>query len=200
MAAVYRWAIPVLWLSWVALWAAWSVGTKRTVRRELRVSRLAYHVPLLAGAVLLAAPRVGGGWLGVRLLARSAAWFWFGTALVAAGLGFAVAARAYLGRNWSGTVTLKQGHELIRGGPYRVVRHPIYTGMLLAFAGTAVARGDVRGLVALALVTASFLFKLRVEERFMAEQFPQAYPDYKARTPALIPGVGWKRRRKTIAW
>ena len=189
MRAAYGWPIPVLWLAWLALWAAWSVGTKRTVRRESRASRLAYHVPLLAGAVLLALPRPGAGWLGTRLLPRSASWFWVGTALVAAGLGFAVAARAHLGRNWSGIVTLKQGHELIRTGPYRLVRHPIYTGMLLAFVGTAVARGDVRGLVALVLVTASFLFKLRVEERFMAEQFPQEYPGYKARTPALVPGL-----------
>ncbi len=188
MWAAYGWPIALLWLAWLALWAAWSVGTKQTVRRESRASRLAYHLPLLAGAILFALPRLGG-WLALRLLPRSALWLWVGTALVAAGLGFAVAARAYLGRNWSGIVTLKQGHELIRTGPYRLVRHPIYTGMLLAFVGTAVARGDVRGLVALALVTASFLFKLRVEERFMAEQFPQEYPGYKARTPALIPGL-----------
>ncbi len=189
MWAAYGWPIALLWLAWLALWAAWSVGTKQTVRRESRASRLAYHLPLLAGAVLFALPGLRGGWLGIRLLPRSTAWLWVGTALVAAGLGFAVAARAYLGRNWSGTVTLKQGHELIRTGPYRLVRHPIYTGMLLAFVGTALARGDVRGLVALALVTASFLFKLRVEERFMAEEFPQEYPGYKARTPALIPGL-----------
>jgi protein-S-isoprenylcysteine O-methyltransferase Ste14 len=173
----------------MALWAAWAVGTKRTVRRESRASRMAYHVPLLAGAVLLALPGLGGGWLGVRLLPRGAPWFWVGTAGVALGLGFAVAARVTLGRNWSGTVTLKQGHELIQTGPYRLVRHPIYTGLLLAFAGTAVARGDLRGLVALALVTASFLFKLGVEERFMAERFPQEYPGYMARTPALVPGL-----------
>ncbi len=123
MRAAYSWPIPVLWLSWLALWAAWSLGTKQTVRRESRASRLAYHVPLLAGAVLFALPWLGNGWLGIRLLPRSAQWFWIGTALVAVGLGFAVAARAYLGRNWSGTVTLKQGHELIRTGPYRLVRH-----------------------------------------------------------------------------
>lgn len=189
MPAFYGWAIPTLWLSWTALWAAWAGGTKRTVLQESRASRVAYHLPLLAGAVLLALPRLGGGWLAVRVLPRGVLLAWIGTALVAAGLGFAVAARAALGRNWSGTVTLKQGHELIRTGPYRLVRHPIYTGLLLAFAGTALARGDVGGLVALTLVTVSFLFKLRVEERFMAEQFPREYPGYKARTPALVPGM-----------
>ncbi|MBV9747499.1 MAG: isoprenylcysteine carboxylmethyltransferase family protein, partial [Acetobacteraceae bacterium] len=152
MWAAYGWPIAFLWLAWLALWAAWSVGTKQTVRQESRASRLAYHVPLLAGAILFALPGLRGGWLGIRLLPRNLLWFWAGTALVAAGLGFAVSARAYLGRNWSSIVTLKQGHELIRTGPYRLVRHPIYTGMLLAFVGTAMARGDVRGLVALVLV------------------------------------------------
>ena len=192
MAAVYGWAIPALWLSWLALWAAWSVGTKRTARRASRASRLAYRAPLLAGAALLALPRLGEGRRGTRLPPHGAARLWIGTAGVAAGLGFAVAARAHLGRNWSSTVTVKQGHELIRTGPYRVVRHPIYTGLLLAFAGTAVARGDARGAVALVLATASFLRKLRAEERFMAEQFPQEYSSYKARTPALIPGRPWQ--------
>lgn len=188
MRAVYGRAIPVLWLSWVALWAAWSVGTKRTVRRESRGSRLSYNLPLLAGAGLLATPRLGGG--------RSAVRLWIGTAGAAAGLGFAVAARAQIGRNWSGTVTLKHGHELVRTGPYRLVRHPIYTGLLLAILSTAVTRGDKRGLAALALFTVSFLRKIRVEERFMAERFPQEYPGYKARTPALVPGLpSWPGRR-----
>jgi len=181
------WAIPALWLIWAVIWGVWATGTKQTVRRESRASRLGYHVPLLAGVALLVLPWPGGG--GVRLLPHGVLWFWTGTALVALGMGFAVAARAYLGRNWSGTVTLKAGHELIRTGPYRLVRHPIYTGMLLAFVGTAAARGDLRGLVALALVVLSFLLKLRIEERFMAKQFPLEYPGYKQRTPALIPGL-----------
>jgi protein-S-isoprenylcysteine O-methyltransferase Ste14 len=191
--AVYGWAIPVLWLSWTALWAAWSRGTKPAARRESRTSRLAYNAPLLAGAVLLALPSAwaGSGPLAARWLPRSLVWFWTGAALIAAGLAFAVAARAHIGRNWSGMVTVKQGHELVQTGPYRLVRHPIYAGLLLAFAGTALARGDGRGLAALALVTASFLFKLRVEERFMAGEFPRVYPDYKACTPALVPSLAF---------
>ena len=81
--------------------------------------------------------------------------------MVAAGLAFAVWARVYLGRNWSGTVTVKQDHELIRSGPYGFVRHPIYTGLLLAMLGTAIAIGEWRGLVAFALFTIGFLLKLR---------------------------------------
>ena len=176
---VYGRAIPALWLSWVALWVAWSRGTKAAVRRESRGSQLSYNLPLLAGAGLLATPAYGGG----SAIRRSV-----GAAGVAAGLGFAVSARAHIGRNWSGTVTLKQGHELIRTGPYRLVRHPIYAGMSLALLSTALARGDRRGFAALALFGVSFLRKMRVEERFMAERFPGEYPDYKAQTPALVPG------------
>ncbi len=189
MSVSYGWAIPVLWLSWTTVWAAWAVGSKLTIRRESLRSRLAYHVLLLAGAVLLAFSDRGGRWLAVRLLPRNALGVWIVTAAVAAGLVFAIAARAYIGRNWSASVTVKSGHELIRTGPYRFVRHPIYTGMLLAFVGTAVVLGDVRGMVALVLVTWSFLLKIGVEERFMADQFPQEYAGYKARTPALIPGL-----------
>ena len=81
--------------------------------------------------------------------------YWLGLIMVAAGIAFAVWARHYLGRNWSGTVTVKQDHELIRSGPYRLVRHPIYTGLLLAILGTAVAFGEWRGLLAFALLTGS---------------------------------------------
>ena len=187
MGRVYGRAIPALWLSWVALWAAWSRGTKAVARRESPGSRLSYNLPLLAGAVLLASR--------CRGRRSSAARLGIGTAGVAAGLGVTVAARAQIGRNWSGTVTVKQGHELVQAGPYRLVRHPIYAGMSLALLATALVRGDRRGLVALALFGASFLRKMGVEERFMAERFPWEYPRYRARTPALVPGlpVAWGR-------
>jgi protein-S-isoprenylcysteine O-methyltransferase Ste14 len=96
-------------------------------------------------------------------------------------------ARVYIGRNWSGTVTLKEGHELIRSGPYALVRHPIYTGLLLAFTGTAIACGDPAAVIGLALVLASFLYKLRIEEGFMRAVFPEQYASYAARVPALVP-------------
>ena len=80
-------------------------------------------------------------------------------------------ARAWLGGNWSAEVTLKQGHELVRDGPYALVRHPIYTGVLVALIGTAVAVGNGRAIIGLALVAAGFVRKLVIEERFMSEQF-----------------------------
>ena len=84
-------------------------------------------------------------------------------------------------------VTLKQDHELIRSGPYRWVRHPIYTGLLLAVLGSAIALGEWRGLIALALVTAAFLRKIAIEERFLTEQFGGVYAHYSRKVPSLVP-------------
>jgi protein-S-isoprenylcysteine O-methyltransferase Ste14 len=94
-----------------------------------------------------------------------------------------------LGKNWSGTVTIKEGHELIMSGPYAVVRHPIYTGLLLAFLGSALARGDWRAVLAFALAAAALWRKLRFEERWMRAQFGDAYAAYARRVSALVPFV-----------
>jgi protein-S-isoprenylcysteine O-methyltransferase Ste14 len=102
---------------------------------------------------------------------------------------FAIWARATLGRNWSAVVQVKQGHELVERGPYRWVRHPIYTGLLMGFLGTACALGEWRGLLGTAIVGVSFWFKLKLEERWMREQFGARYEDYMRRVKALIPGV-----------
>jgi protein-S-isoprenylcysteine O-methyltransferase Ste14 len=111
-----------------------------------------------------------------------------GTLLVAAGLGLTAWARWCLGRNWSGIITLKQDHALVRTGPYRVIRHPIYTGLLLALIGTASAIGKWRGVLAVACALIGFLWKIRVEEERMRQTFPE-YEQYRKRTAALIPLV-----------
>ncbi|MGH7689031.1 MAG: methyltransferase family protein, partial [Gemmatimonadaceae bacterium] len=94
-----------------------------------------------------------------------------------------------LGRNWSGTVTVKENHELIVRGPYRIVRHPIYTGFTLGMLGTALVIAQVRGLIAMALIVCAWRLKWGVEERFMLEEFGERYADYKKRVSALIPGI-----------
>lgn len=182
-------ALPALWMAWGGYWIVASAFAKPARRRESAASRASHVVPLALGAALLASRRLSGPVLDARWLPRGLAWVWLGTALVGAGLLFATLARMQLGGNWSGTVTLKEDHTLTRTGPYRVVRHPIYTGLLVAVLGTAVAEGEWRGLVAFALVLAAFLRKVRIEERFMLKAFAEEYARYRRDVPALLPWV-----------
>jgi len=183
----HRQLIAVLWLAWFVYWVVSAVGGKATVRRESLGSRLITVVPLLIGGALIGWRAASLGWLGTRLWPRSPTAAWIGVALLAAGMAFAVWARMHLGRNWSGLVTVKEGHELIRSGPYAYVRHPIYTGLIVAVVGTAIAAGTVGAAVGAIVIAASFVLKLRREEVFMRETFPGEYQRYSARVPALIP-------------
>ncbi len=187
MPTLERHLIPALWLAWAALWWAMSLRVKATTRREPMGSRLLHIVPLVLAAALIWAPSLPLHPLDERFLPRAAWPFPLGAALTAAGLLFAVWARLHIGRNWSGTVTLKQDHELVTTGPYAWVRHPIYTGLLLAFAGSAVARAEWRGVLAVVIVFAALWRKLRLEERWMREQFGAGYRAYAERVRALIP-------------
>jgi len=183
------WLIPGLWCLWLAYWTISARGNKAVVRRESLVSRLLHLGPLAIAALLLSARSLPGGWLCGRFVPQGQMTSLAGLLIVVIGLGFTVWARVHLGRNWSGTVTLKADHELVRSGPYSIVRHPIYTGLLLGFLGSAVALGEWRGLLATALVFAGFWRKLRLEERWMREVFGPQYERYQAEVPALIPGL-----------
>jgi protein-S-isoprenylcysteine O-methyltransferase Ste14 len=180
--------VPGLWIAWFIYWRIASAGVKPARRRESPASRAAHIVPLLIAAILLwMNPIAGAGLLFERFLPASDTTYWAGTLLVALGLAFSVWARVYIGRNWSGTVTVKEDHELIRRGPYTLVRHPIYTGLLLGFIGTALVRGEWRGVLAVLIVFAALWRKLRLEERWMNETFGDQYRSYREHTAALIP-------------
>jgi protein-S-isoprenylcysteine O-methyltransferase Ste14 len=178
--------IPGLWIAWGLFWLVAARGVKRVARQESFASRAAHLGPLGIAGVLLAAPSVPG-WLGERWASATGNVYMVGVALVAAGLVFTVWARITLGGNWSATVTLKHDHEIVRSGPYRWIRHPIYTGLLLAFLGSAIALGEWRGLLALCIAAAAFWRKSRVEERWLEELFGAEYADYRQSTWALIP-------------
>ena len=119
----------------------------------------------------------------------SAAWPGvLGLALVVLGLGFATWARVYLGRNWSAAVTLKRDHELVRSGPYRWVRNPIYTGILLAVYATAALKGTVPGIAGAAIITLGLWMKARLEEDWLRQELDAgAYDSYRRRVPMLLP-------------
>jgi protein-S-isoprenylcysteine O-methyltransferase Ste14 len=184
---IYRQLMLGLWLAWLLYWVIAALGAKTTRRRESLGSRLSHVVPLLVGVALIVWPRVPWEWLSLPLLPHRLLTYAAGLVLVMLGLAFTVWARLHLGRNWSGTVTLKEGHELIRSGPYAYVRHPIYTGLLVALLGSAVACGELRAMIGLSVVAGAFIRKLRIEERLMREIFPGQYQRYCAEVPALIP-------------
>ena len=177
------------WLLFVAVWLLAAVSTKRTVYRESRAQRLRYWVLLVIAYVLLVHGRQLPSPLDLRILPHAAPIAWAGAILCMAGLALALWARAVLGRNWSGVVTLKEEHELVERGPYRVVRHPIYTGILTMFFATALVQGHVAGLAGVLLMFASFWIKLGREEKLMLQQFPGRYAAYQHRAKRLIPFV-----------
>ncbi|HVH71764.1 MAG TPA: isoprenylcysteine carboxylmethyltransferase family protein, partial [Candidatus Dormibacteraeota bacterium] len=126
-------------------------------------------------------------WLRSHFLPTDPTFEWIGVALTAAGIAVAFWARWHLATNWSGVVTLKEDHELIRTGPYRSIRHPIYTGILLALLGTAIDFEEVRGLLAVALAWLSFYIKARREKSFLRQEFGPSFTEHKRRTGMFLP-------------
>lgn len=183
----YEGFFPVVWTVFLLYWQIRAAGNKATQRLEPAFSRIVRALTFLVAIVLLSIPRMPLPWLYIRLWPQGFWAFWLGAAITIAGLLFAVWARAYLGRNWSSSVTIKQDHELITSGPYAAARHPIYTGILTGFVGTAIALAEVRGAIAFVLILLVILIKLRMEELWMRSQFGETYADYAGRTAALVP-------------
>ena len=183
----YEAFFPVLWIAFLVYWQIKAVHTKTTQRLEPAHSRILRVIVFLIVIVLLSTTRIPLPWLYRELWPSGLAAFWIGAAVAVAGLLFAVWARRHLGTNWSRSVTIKQGHELITSGPYALVRHPIYTGILTGFVGSAIALSEVRGVIVIVLVFLVFWSKLRREEEWMRSQFGDTYAAYAQHTAALVP-------------
>lgn len=177
------------WIFIGVLWLLASFSSKTTVRTQSAGSRVVQTCLTLAAYLLLFGRSLRVGPLAWRILPDSPLVAYVGLALTLGGIAFAIWARLLLGTNWSSTVTLKENHQLVRSGPYAIVRHPIYSGLLLAILGTAIAWGEVRGLLALILAIIGWRLKFRVEESFMMGQFGSEYAQYKREVKALIPFV-----------
>ena len=174
-------------MAFCLVWLVSAFTNKRTARRQ-PIGTLIVHVCVLGLAFQLRfSDLFRKGFLRSQFLPATGAVGWSGAALTVAGIGFAVWARFHIGANWSGTVTLKEGHALIRSGPYTIVRHPIYAGLLLAVLGTAIARREVGGLIGFALLVLEWKRKSLLEERFMIEQFGAGYLQYRREVKGLIP-------------
>ncbi len=178
--------IIVLWVGFYSFWLISAIRVKRAVRKARLSQGAGIRALLVITAVLLARSRLVRNHFVLR--PSGPALVVLGVALCIAGLMFAVWARLHLGRNWGTPMSLREGHELVTTGPYRFVRHPIYTGILLALLGSGLAAGVV-WFMFFVVGCPFFVFSAWQEERLMVQQFPGAYPEYRKRTSALIPHV-----------
>ncbi len=178
--------IATCWCIFVVVWLVSAFRTKRTAERQSIESALAHRIPVALGWWLLIFPKFSGT-LGREIIPHTTAVEITGAAICIYGLIVTLWARFTLAGNWSGNVTFKRDHELIRTGPYHFVRHPIYTGLLVMFAGTAIAIGQLRGAISLLSITIGFWIKLNQEERLLVRHFPDDYPAYQREVKALVP-------------
>jgi protein-S-isoprenylcysteine O-methyltransferase Ste14 len=181
--------IPACWILFLVIWLLAAISNKRSIYRESGAERLRYSILLVLAYLLLTKRDLLPFPFDVRIIPTTEAIGWTAGIVCVAGLAFCLWARATLGRNWSGTITLKEGHELIERGPYRLVRHPIYTGLLVMFLASAIAFGHLGGFVSVAVAFASFWIKLSNEEKLMRQQFPEQYRSYEQRVKRIIPFV-----------
>lgn len=191
MPPVFGIGLKVCWFAIAAYWLWAYRHNKVPEQTEPLAKRLAaYWLPFVV-ALLLLGP---GEWFGHSLLRQqfvphTTLVYSIGLGLCVSGAALAIWSRYLLGRNWSATVQLKHKHELIISGPYSLVRHPLYTGLLVLFVGNAIMVGDWRGLPAIAIIFTSLWFKLRLEERWLVKRFGNAYSVYQQRTKMLLPAL-----------
>jgi protein-S-isoprenylcysteine O-methyltransferase Ste14 len=184
-----------------ALWAGfaiyWFGAAKLQARSDANLpankvsdappARILHHAMLAAAFVLLFVRQTAVGVLCYRFLPRSSITSLIGLILTVAGLSLAVWARTHLAENWSSRVRIRVGHELIRTGPYAHLRHPIYSGVLLGVIGTAVALGQWRGVISVALVLISYWIKGRREDAVLAREFGDSWLEHRRRAGFLLP-------------
>ena len=186
-------AMIIAWALWAASWLAAAKWSDAVANRASSGEQWLYRILAAAGALLLLFrfDDIFQGRYRVWDLGLGANWTL--VAIAALGLMFTWWARLYLGRLWSRSVTKKGDHRVVDAGPYAIVRHPIYTGMIVAIFAAAVLKGMPIGVAGAILIALAFWIKARLEERFLREQLgPDAYDSYRRRVPMLIP---WIRNR-----
>jgi protein-S-isoprenylcysteine O-methyltransferase Ste14 len=178
--------LELIWIVWVISWVVASFWSARTKAQVADREAWMYRAPQIVGGILLVPFTT---WLGEKQLWHVG---YGGAVLLAlimvAGLSFTWWARIYLGRLWSSAITRKEDHTVIDTGPYALVRHPIYTGIIVALVATAVVEGRLSAVIGAALIIFSFWLKASSEERFLATELSaDAYGAYRRRVPMLIP-------------
>jgi protein-S-isoprenylcysteine O-methyltransferase Ste14 len=183
------WPILASFAPWVIFSLYWEIASKNSapaIKSESSFSR-GIHVVLTNLALLLIIAQIHG--LTQRFLPDLLILKLAGLAVELTGLALAIWARRILGRNWSGEITIKADHELVRSGPYGTIRHPIYTALLAMYLGTAIVSGEMHALIGLAVAIIAYLRKLSMEETNLATAFGEKYTAYREETWALLPGL-----------
>jgi len=186
---ILAYGIAACWILFGAVWILSAPFTKATRTRMRNPKEFALRVGILLFTFLFLTHRLPSGSLRFVLFPETMLNWSVALALTATGVGFAIWARYTLGRNWSGIPKLLQDHKLITNGPYAWAQHPIYTGILLGFAGTAIFIGKISGMLLLAMMLLLFLVKIQSEEKILMANFPGEYPEYRKRVKRLIPWV-----------
>jgi protein-S-isoprenylcysteine O-methyltransferase Ste14 len=188
--SILHWIIVAAWLVFIAYWAIAAVGAKRNVTGTPWWTQIAARFAIVVLVLIaLRVPLLSHELRAVQIWqVQSVALGILGAALTVLGVGVAVLARTYLGRNWGMPMSRKQDPELVTGGPYAFVRHPIYSGITLMMLGSAIG-GSIHWMLPLVLAVAYFAYSARREEELMRAQFPDAYPHYMRRTWMLVPFV-----------
>jgi protein-S-isoprenylcysteine O-methyltransferase Ste14 len=179
--------LAIIWTVFWVLWIVPAVFGKRTVQRQRTGSRILQLVLLLSAYVLVVDSGRDWGLLNLRVVPPGITATAVGYGLLLAGMLFAGWARLFLGGNWSSDVTLKEDHTLVQSGPYRIVRHPIYTGLLFALLGTAIALGELRCFLGVLLAAIAWKIKSMSEETLMVQQFGDQYARYREQVKGLVP-------------
>jgi protein-S-isoprenylcysteine O-methyltransferase Ste14 len=180
-------ALLVLWVAFIISWVIAAAWSSRTAKRPSPLIEASFRIPLLIGAALMfvSARRHGAALQAWPIGARGA---WACVAVAAVGIAFSWCARIYLGKLWSAAIGRKVDHHLVDSGPYSIVRHPIYTGLLLALAATAAAEATLLALGGFLLLTLGLWMKASAEERWLSQELDaDSYARYRARVPMLIP-------------
>lgn len=183
---IYTVAILACWMVFILVWALSALFTVPSQGKRFGALVASRVVIALIIVVFIREVIVANGYIGVAQTANPFAGI-TGVLLAALGIAFAIWARFYIGRNWNMPMMRREGTELVTTGPYHYVRHPIYTGVILALLGTALVVWTLPWLIVLVLFCAYFVYSARQEERYLLERFPESYPDYRARTHMLIP-------------
>lgn len=177
-----------LWLSLCAVWLGSLPFVKRTIQKQSASSRWQHYAVLIVGLYLIFGS-LPSDWLNQPVITVALPIALTGLLVVLCGVIFSIWGRLILGENWSATPSIKQDHALIQRGPYRIVRHPIYTGILIGLLGSALQHGLVGSFLGVIICTVALWMKIAVEEQFMLHLFGDQYLSYRKSVSALIPFV-----------